>query len=632
MRPRRRRSIRHACWIPALALLASSLAAPARATIAPDARPVVERFIAAIGGRAALDAERSSYEKVTLRAFGMAGASEMWAERPDRSASSSTIGPLKIRDGTTGERAWRTDPAGKTIVLDGKDRDDARSDAWFGNDRWLDADQGGGAITLAGHESDSTATYTVLEVAPPVGRSRRLWFDDKTGLIAREVTKRDQNTIVTLLSDWRRAAGRLRPFHTTLQIVGMPANDVTLVTDSVAVNVAVPAELFAPPSSGPAPPRFLGAPGVARLPFDYATRHVWLKVSVNGAPPADFLFDTGASITVLDSTYAASIGIRTEGHQQGQGAGAVGSASFASLDSLRVAGPDGDGIALQDVKVAVLSIGPSLAPFFWRDAAGVLGFDFIHRFVTEIDYDHHLLVLHDPATFTPSARGTRVPIQLAGATPVVEVTLDGHDRGLCRLDVGSSSTLDLHGPFVEAHGYAKLPGRSVEVTGGGFGGTFKSRIRRMKTLAIGGLTVKGPLVGLSQASAGGFASEDYAGNLGNRLLERFRVTLDYDRRLLILEPGKRFAAPDVFPRAGLQLARVAGVIHVAWVLPGSPAEAAGAREGDEIVAIDGKPAASWTVDGVEEALERGPVASQHSLDIRRDGVPRRLRLRLKEML
>ena len=303
--------------------------------------------------------------------------------------------------------------------------------------------------------------------------------------------------------------------------------------DSVWVNEALPADLFAPPSDQGAV-RYLKTPGLARLPFEYQARHVWLRASVNGGPPADFIFDTGASLTVLDSAYAAKIGLQTEGLQQGQGAGATGSASFAVLSSLTVAATDGDGIEVKDARVAVLNVNAILAPYFWRDCAGVIGFDFINRFVDELDFDARRLTLHDPKTFQHAGPGTAIPMTLAGHTPVVTMTLDGGITGDFRVDVGSGSSVDLHTPFVKRHDLMTKAGKGVEVMGGGFGGTFTTRMVRMKKIEIGPYSWADPVVSLSQATVGAFTSEDYAGNIGNRILERFKVTLDYERRQMWL--------------------------------------------------------------------------------------------------
>jgi hypothetical protein len=620
----------------ALSLLAALSPAcgprPAAAAITPGARTVVERYVAAIGGRAFVDSLHSLAVHGALSAFGMRGSVLAWHQRPQSSASEVQIGPLKIAEGCDGDRAWRTDPSGKLVVLDGKDLEEARADAWFENDRWLEPDQGGGTVAEAGPATDSSGTYTVLEVTPPIGRAHRLWFDDRTGRLARTVSSRDQKTITVADSDYRPVAGGWFAFESWTRIEGMAANDLHLTLDSVAVNPVVPAARFAAPATVASGPRWLRRDGIARLPFEYASRHVWLKVSVDGSPPADFLFDTGASVTVLDSAFAARHGIATVGRQQGVGAGATGAASFASVRSLRVAAPDSDGVEVADLNVAVIALRPFLEPYFWREVGGVIGFDFIQRFVDEIDYDHRTLTLHDPKTFSYAGKGTAIPMTLAGATPVVAMKLDRTLDGLYRVDVGSGATVDLHTPFVKQHRLDQGDGARVEITGGGFGGTFRSTARRMQRLDIGPFGWDQPIVALSQATEGAFTSEDYAGNIGNQILERFRCTFDYERRVLYLEPGARYAEPDAFPRSGVQLARFGGRVVAFAVLKDSPAARAGMLEDDQLITIDGRPVEEWTPDAVAETLDRGKPGSTHTVEVARGDRRLRLELKLRDLL
>lgn len=603
----------------------------ARAAVAPEARPVLERYVQAMGGQAFLE-ERSFHVLQSLDAFGMKGLSESWLARPDRTAERAEIGPLKLRSGYDGQVAWRTDVGGKVLRLDGKDLEDARAGAWFDAESWLLPDQGGGQVAWVGEESDSAGRYQVLEMTPPVGKARRLVFDAKSGLLVRQVAKNDQQSIVTRFSDFRRVGGRMMSFRSVTEVAGQPMNTIRATVDSVWVNEELPATLFALPAEQGAGVRYLGTPGRARLPYDYRAWHVWLKASVNGGPPADFIYDTGASITVIDSAYAARIGLKTEGLQQGQGAGATGSASFARLDKLTVAGSDGDGVEFQDVKVAVLNVNTVLAPYFWRDCAGVLGFDFVNRFVNELDYDGRVLTLYDPASFHYQGQGTAVPMTLAGHTPVVKLKLDGALEGDFRVDVGSGSTVDLHTPYVKEHDLVAKAGRTITLSGGGFGGTFETLATRMKKLEIGPFSWTEPLVSLSQAKQGALASEDYAGNIGNRLLERFKVTLDYERRQMWLEPGRLYPSRDPFSRSGAPLARVGDRVEAMMVLPGSPAAKAGLRSGDVVTAIDGKPVSGMSPDDVYQTLDRGAEGSRHTLDIVRDGRPRRVKIKLAEML
>jgi PDZ domain-containing protein/aspartyl protease len=604
----------------------------AQGTKLPDAREAVDRHIEAVGGRAAVEAARTTHLWVTLTAFGLTGRTEVWLETPDRRATEVQLGPFTLKDGCDSTRAWRTDPAGKVITLDGRDLEEARASTWFENDRWLAPDFGGGSVTVVGAEQDGRGKYLVLDVAPPWGRVRRVYLDRSTWLVDRYESKRDQATVTVRLSDYRVVEGRKLAFRSVQQVAGMPANDATVYVDSMRVNETFPPERWAPPAGKGSALRYLKTEGVARLPFAYSGRHVWLRTSVNGGPPADFLYDTGASLTVIDSTYAARIGLKTEGRIQGEGAAATGSGSFTHVDSLRVASPDSDGVVIENLEAAVIDLNHMLAPYFWRDVAGVIGFDFIVRFVNEIDYDGRVLVLHDPAKFEYKGAGASIPMTLAGHAPVAKLTLDTEVDGDFRIDVGSGSTVDLHAPFVRRYSIDKDMPPGVDVTSGGFGGTFATRVTRAKSLAIGPYSWQKPLVSLSGAEAGAFSSEDYAGNVGNQLLERFKVTLDYEHRMLHLEPGAGFKKPDSFSRSGLQLARFGGEVQAAQVVAGSPAEKAKIRPGDTIVELAGKPIAEYTVDSAAALLDDGKPGKKVKLVIERDGKRRKVKLKLHDFV
>jgi hypothetical protein len=624
-----RRPLRGALALVALVLPFLSAVPAARAAMDPAAGPVVERYVRAMGGPAFLEL-RSLHTRATLRAFGMTGQLESWTVRPDLSLSRFQIGPMKMSTGYDGTTGWRADGGGKVLRLDGRDLDEMKGGLWIESGGWLLPEQGGGRVIWVGEEADSAGRYAVLDLAPPVGRARRLYFDRGSGLLMKEVAKNDQQTVINRLSDYRTVAGTKLAYCTTTEIVGQPMNTIQVTLDSVWVGEEIAAATFRAPDDV-AVVRYLKTPGVAHLPFEYRARHVWLRASVNDGPPEDFVFDTGASMTVLDSAYAARIGLVAEGRQQGQGAGATGGASFAMLSKLRVESADGDGIELKDVQVGVLNVNPVLAPYFWRNCAGVIGFDFISRFVDELDFDHGQLTLYDPATFHYAGAGQALPMTLANHTPVVRMKLDDAFEGDFRVDVGSSSTVDLHTPFVKQHDLMRrTPG--VDVSGGGFGGMFTTRMVRMKKLAIGPYAWTDPLVSLAEATAGAFTSEDYAGNIGNRILERFKVTIDYERRQLWLEPGARYARRDVMTRTGMQLTRVADTVRVAAVLPGSAAEKAGLREGDVVTTLDGRAVAGLGPADVTVILDEGVEGSSHALDVVREGKAKRVKLKLREML
>lgn len=625
-------SSRPGAWRAAVlvALLATCAAGAAQADITPDAQAVVDRYLAAVGGRAAFDAVESVHGRGTVQAFGFTGEIETWTMRPDHRASRMAIGPLALKQGYDGKKAWRTDPSGKVMVLDGKDLDRAIANTWFDANRWLEADQGGGKVSVSDEKAEDP--YDVLQVESPHGDQHRLWVNRNTGFIDRIVAKDDQRVVTNTLSAYKPFGGVQFATVVKTSIEGMPANDITVTFESLEVNADMSDAPFGPPGEEGEGPQYLKTPGQARLGFEYSGKHLWLRASVNGAPPADFIFDTGASITVIDSAYAASIGLEAEGSLQGQGAGATGSAALGSLETLRVEGEDGDGVQIATVPIAVLSVNDVLEPFFWRRCAGILGFNFINQFVVEIDYDTKTLVLHDPKTFAYAGKGEAIPMKIAATTPTVEMTVDGRWTGEFRVDVGSSATVDLHRPFVRANDIDRKVKKSVTVVSGGFGGTFTSQITRLQSLRVGSFSWKKPLVSLSGAETGALASQDYAGNIGNRILERFKCVFDYERRVLWLEPGARYGQPDGFTRTGLQLVRLDDEVSVAQVIEGSPAAKAGMKTGDVVRTIDGRSASQWTRNELETLFEEGDIGRKVLIDYTRDGRTLNARLVLKEAI
>src|ERR1044072_3967526 len=188
-----------------LAVTMTAAAAPVLGEITPDAAKVVGRYLDALGGPEVVRAVQSTHVKASIEAFGLKGPTEVWARVPDQRATRTEIGPFKLLGGYDGHTAWRTDPSGKVATLDGKDLDEARSEGYFENDQWLMPDQrgGGGGKVAKVAEAEAGKEWVVLEVTPPAGRPRRLWFDAKTGLLGKAVSKSHQQTVTTLFSDYR---------------------------------------------------------------------------------------------------------------------------------------------------------------------------------------------------------------------------------------------------------------------------------------------------------------------------------------------------------------------------------------------------------------------------------------------
>jgi S1-C subfamily serine protease len=97
------------------------------------------------------------------------------------------------------------------------------------------------------------------------------------------------------------------------------------------------------------------------------------------------------------------------------------------------------------------------------------------------------------------------------------------------------------------------------------------------------------------------------------------------------EPGPYFGRPRPADRSGLGLSRGSGgALRVEGVIPGSPAERAGLRPGDELIAIDGRPAAECgPLYRLRETFRRD-AGTEVRLSVRREDEAREARITLED--
>ena len=623
--------------------LAASLFSPpiACAGITPQAQVIVDRYVEATGGQKALEAERGVHAKGRVEAGRLKGTFEQWTQVPDRLVMRLSLGPLKVRAGTDGPIGWETDLSSKRVrLLDAKELEKIQSDAYFENEMWARPSQGGGDVRHGASAYRSEGTFYSLEVTPPSGPSRRLWFSAKTGLLRRVVTRFDQGESDFWLSEYqtfqkrKRATVQAAAERSETVVLGESAPDHFSV-DSVWASPRLDSTFFGPPASRESRVAWFKCRGAARIPFRYGSRHVWIKASINGAPPMDFLLDTGASGTSIDRAYAAQIGLIREGSFAVQGMGGSDEAAFARVGSIRVTAPgSGQGVELRDFRVGIVNLGEGHEEVLWRKMGGLIGYDFLSRFVVQIDYDTQVVTFRDPRIFEPPLDAAALEMKLLSGIPTVTAELDQGCSGQFLVDVGNGFGLVVHGSLTRRCGILRAveKRKQVKVYGGGVGSSFASWLARIDSLSIGPFAIHEPIAGIALATRGMVGSKDLAGNIGNRVLERFRCTFDYGRRTLYLEPGKRFAERDRYSRAGVMFLREPHRVSAWEILHGSPADDAGLKADDEIVAIDGKPALDYTAEQMDRMFVDGEIGTSHTLTIVHDGKTSKVTLTLQDVI
>lgn len=376
-----------------------------------------------------------------------------------------------------------------------------------------------------------------------------------------------------------------------------------------------------------AAPTLVTASPTSSVPFEVTGRHVFIDVTVNENPLC-FVFDTGASSTVIDSASAAAIGL--EPTRSTVAMGSSGKVRTGRRAGNRVT--VGDRV-LDDVTLVFVPL-DHLSRRVGRQIDGILGFDLLSRYTVTVDNSHRRLVMHPQGAYVPGEDTRRWSFDLEMRIPVVEGTVTLHDgarlRGRFLVDTGAGMSLALNTPFVDRHDLLARVETSFEAPYASLGGASHRGVEsRVAGFRVFGRSFRDVPTHLSRVETGVKSMSAFAGLLGNEVLRRFDMTFDYAGQVVWVRPTDAVAQP--FPvdcsGLGLELTEDRSSVRIHTVIDGSPAADAGVNPGDELLALGGKAVAGSPLyhirnqlrragDRIEVALWRGGTLVHTQLELR----------------
>lgn len=249
---------------------------------------------------------------------------------------------------------------------------------------------------------------------------------------------------------------------------------------------------------------------------------------------------------------------------------------------------------------------------------GVLGANVLCQFVTTWDWQRRRfflgetprdLELESPrhvTTFSLRGGGTLDLGGLAVAVPPTRILVDAEIEGERRamiLDSGASTSA-LRRELVDALAASR---RSVSLRVTAQGGAVSQRLLRVRSISALGVTTRdAAVVGFSGDGLAALSAEvgsPVDGLLGADLLAPYLTTIEYPSGRLALQRYRDVShVRDRWTRAGVLVARSAGVWRVSAVFPETSAARSGIAVGAEVSSIDGVSTRGRSLDDVDGML------------------------------
>jgi PDZ domain/Aspartyl protease len=323
---------------------------------------------------------------------------------------------------------------------------------------------------------------------------------------------------------------------------------------------------------------------VTRFPFKQFSGGVMVIQACFGNIPdtLNFILDTGSGGISLDSGTCAEFNIRIRPSDTTiTGIGGVRKVGFAFDQSLSLPGLRIDHLNFHVNNYEVLT------SVYGEKVDGIIGYSFFSRYIVKINFDSSYIDVYSPGRIDYPKNGylmhpafTNLPIQWLHIRDRKSLGFNFY------FDTGAGLCLLMSEKFVKDSGILLGRRRPVVTQAEGMGGKLQMRLTLIKEVKIGPYKFRSVPTYLYKDNFNVTSYPFTGGLLGNDLLRRFNMVINYPNREIHIIPNKHFNEEFDYAYTGLGIYYVEGKIMVEDVIAGSPAAKAGFKVNDQLMAVN----------------------------------------------
>src|SRR5215203_916564 len=310
---------------------------------------------------------------------------------------------------------------------------------------------------------------------------------------------------------------------------------------------------------------------------------VILQARVDSFPDTlNFILDSGSGGISLDSTTVDYFGLKgLPSNRTIRGIAGIKQVSF--LNNLKLHLPrltiDSLNFHINDYSI--------LTSVYGEKIDGIIGYSVLSRYILKINYDSSKIEFWTKGSLRYPRGGyllrpiiNTLPVQTARVKDGITI----NSRFL--FDMGAGLNMMLTTDFIKDSSLLHKKRKFFNKQAEGLGGKIDMTMTVIKEVKLGPYRFRNVPIYVFEDKYN-ITSYPYLGGLiGNDLLRRFNVILNYDRRDIYLIPNSHYNEPFDYSYTGIELYLENGQIILGDVAEDSPAAAVGLQEGDVVIAIN----------------------------------------------
>lgn len=295
-----------------------------------------------------------------------------------------------------------------------------------------------------------------------------------------------------------------------------------------------------------------------------------------------FILDTGSGGISLDSTTAVSFELKgTPSNRTIRGIGGVRNVSFLNNRKLHFPGLTMDSLNFHINDYALLTA------VYGERIDGIIGYSVFSRYIVKLDYDSSKIEFWTKGSLKYPRGGhllrptiTSLPVQTAKVKDEKSV------EARFLIDMGAGLNLLLNRDFIKDSAFLRTNRKLYVKEAEGLGGKIDLHLTTIKEVKLGPYKFRNVPVNIFDDENNVTSYPHLGGLIGNDLLRRFNVVINYEKKEFHLLPNSHYNDQFDYAYSGLELYYIDGRIIIGDVAKESPAEKIGLLEDDVVVAIN----------------------------------------------